>query len=437
MDDERARVIFYAALVVLTVQPINVVMQLAYGLSALKPLQIWLLENTISADDSWRPMEAAWNWLHAGGRDGGLYRTIFFEQHYKFQYAPTSLLTYAALDAVGVTPDASALNHISRVFLLATSASLGILAWLLLKRAQPDAPRPILIAFAVLAAAAALVFFPLTYGYLLGQLQVWSNAFFIFSCLALALGRRALAGALLGIVCLLKPQLALFAIWGLARRDWRFLAGLVSVGALGLALSVSLFGPLNHVAYLDVLSFMSRHSEAHLSNHSISGLLHRISGNDDGLGWNNDAYPTFSPVVYAGTLITSIALIAVGIWPKRGSRIGKTTLGSFLFAAIAFTTASPIAWEPHYGVLAPAFVVLFAAALVEPLGPGRRKTLILLALAFVFSASYLPVVRVLAHTPFLILQSYLLFAALAVMIMLARQGKTIADNMAPPERIAS
>src|SRR5690349_24775127 len=88
-SDERLRLVVYAALLVAALQPINLLIQLAYSVSALKPLQLWLLENRLVTDDSWRPMQAAWDWLRAGGPDGSLYREIFFEQKYKFQYAPT------------------------------------------------------------------------------------------------------------------------------------------------------------------------------------------------------------------------------------------------------------------------------------------------------------------------------------------------------------
>jgi hypothetical protein len=52
----------------------------------------------------------------------------------------------------------------------------------------------------------------------------------------------------------MKPQLAVFALWGALRREWRFLGGLIATGAIGLIASVALFGLHNHIAYLDALS---------------------------------------------------------------------------------------------------------------------------------------------------------------------------------------
>jgi alpha-1,2-mannosyltransferase len=220
-------------------------------------------------------------------------------------------------------------------------------------------------------------------------------------------------------VCLLKPQLGLFAIWALIRKDWRFLGGLAATGAIGLGLSVLLFGIQNHIAYLDVLSYMSRHGEGHLSNHSFNGLLHRVTGNDDGLVWSNEAFSPYNPIVHVGTLITSLALVVIGLWP-RGSTAGMNGLYQFQLAALAFTIASPMAWEPHYGVLAPMFAVLLCAVMTMPAGKARRHWLMALAATFVFAAMHLPVVGLFAHTPLMVLQSYLLFAALGVLFMLWR-----------------
>lgn len=418
--DARVRVIIGAALLVALMLPIDLAMQLVYGISSLKPLQLWLTESAWATDDSWRPMRAAYDWV-ISAPDGTLYQEIFFERRLKFQYAPTSLLPYAAIEGLGMTADPVLLNRINRVLLLASAVGVGAITWILMRRAQTTAnadPAPPLLG-ALLTAGAVFLFFPMTYGYQLGQLQVWNNALFVFACLAWVVDRRILAGVLLGLVCLLKPQLGLFAIWALIRKDWRFLIGLAATGAIGLGLSVLLFGIQNHIAYLDVLSYMSRHGEGHLSNHSFNGLLHRITGNDDGMVWSNEAFSPFNPIVYAGTLITSLAIVLIGLWP-RGPVTGLGGLLQFQLAALAFTIASPIAWEPHYGVLAPIFAALLCAMMAMPEGKPRRRWLITLGAAFVFAAMHLPVVREFAHTPLLLLQSYLLFAALGVLFMLWR-----------------
>src|SRR5262249_54295985 len=159
---------------------------------------------------------------------------IFFREHLKFQYAPTSLLPYAGLDAIGLAPEPVLLNRINRVLLLLSAIGVGALAWMLMKRLErvPGDPN-VRLAGAIVMGGAVLLFFPMTYGYQLGQLQVWSNALFIFACIAWLKERRILAGVLLGLVCLMKPQLAVFALWGLLRREWRFLGALVATGVVG------------------------------------------------------------------------------------------------------------------------------------------------------------------------------------------------------------
>ena len=422
----NVRLIVYAVLLVFGFKALSLVIQLGYGISSLKPLQLWLMEHALATDDSWRPMRAAWEWVQ-DAPDGSLYREIFFERHLKFQYAPTSLLFYSGLEGLGIDAQPVTLNRISRVLVLASALTMGMMAWLLAKCSQTREASALL---GLLAGGATLVFFPITYGYQLGQLQVWSNALFVFACLAWLLDRRIVAGVLVGLICLLKPQLGVLGLWALIRGEWRFAAGLAVTGAVGLGLSVLLFGFQNHVAYLEVLSYMARHGEAHLSNHSLNGMLHRLVGNDDGLRWSNDTFSPYHPMVYFGTLISSLALLALGLW-RRGSMSAHAGLAQLLFAALAFTIASPMAWEPHYGVLAPAFALLFAVILALPQGAAKRNWLLALACAFAFSANHLPFVSAFAHSPLIPLQSYLLLAGLGLMAMLwhmSRGSGSIAEH---------
>ena len=415
--DHRARLIMYVALLVAAFLPINLIMHLIWGISILKPLQLWLFENHLITDDSWRPMLAALDWVRTGP-DGTLYQEIFFQRNIKFQYPPTSLLPLAGIEALGLQATPFLLNVINRVLLLASAAGIGALGWILLKRQNTGDP--------LIPASAAIVFggvtffyFPMTYGYQLGQVQVWGNALFIFACLAWVLNRKVAAGVLVGLICLMKPQLALFVVWAVLRREWKFLAGGAATGAIALTLSVALFGFKNHLAYVEALQFMSRHGEAHLSNHSFNSFLHRITGNDDGLTWSNAAFSPFNPIVYAGSLIATVATLVAGLW-LRGVFEGEKSLLQFLLAALTFTIASPIAWEPHYGVLAPALVAVFCALLATPRSPARSKWLIGLAVIFVVSANHFPVVALFAHTPLILLQSYILIAGIGMMWMLWR-----------------
>src|SRR3984893_5360345 len=418
--DRRARTIAGFALLVAIFVPINLAMFYWTGVSSLKPLQLWLMVNDLTFDDSWLPMRTALNWIRTGP-DGSLYDEVFFGRHVKFQYAPTSLLPLVGLDAVGLGSDAVVLNRISRLLLLFSAVGVGTLTRILLKRSsdggQNDSLTPDLAAIVV--GGAAFLFYPLTNGYAIGQVQVWINALFIFACLAWALERRGVAGGMLGLICLLKPQFTMFVLWGVLRRELRVAAVLVATGAAGLTASVLLFGLQNNIEYLKVLSYISRHGEAVLVNQSFNGLLHRMVGNDDGLVWNMTGFPAFHPTVFVLTALSSVVILLIGLWP--GERLsGLNGLLQFQLAAVAFTIASPLVWEPNYGVLAPTFAALFCFVLAMPCGQTRRAWLVGLTVAFQIAATPLGFVRFFAHTPLLVLQSYLLFAGLGVMAMLWR-----------------
>jgi alpha-1,2-mannosyltransferase len=418
--DRWVRTIAGLALLLASFVPINLAMYYWTGVSSLKPLQLWLMVNDLAFDDSWLPMRTALNWIRTGP-DGSLYDEVFFGRHVKFQYAPTSLLPLAGLDAVGLGSDAVVLNRISRLLLLLSAVGVGTLTRILLKRSgDGELNDPLTIDLAALVVGgAAFLFYPLTYGYAIGQAQVWINALFIFSCLAWVLDRRGVAGGMIGLICLLKPQFVMFVLWGLLRREWRFAAVLVATGAAGLTASVLLFGIKNNIEYLKALSYISRHGEAILANQSFNGLLHRIVGNDDGLVWNMAGFPAFHPTVFVLTVLSSVVILLIGLWP--GERLsGLNGLVQFQLAGVAFTIASPLAWEPHYGVLAPVFAALFCFVLAMPLGQTRRAWLVGLTVAFTIAANPLGFVRFFAHTPLLVLQSYLLFAGLGVMAMLWR-----------------
>lgn len=276
-----------------------------------------------------------------------------------------------------------------------------------------------------------LFFYPVMMGYHLGQLQVWINMLFALACLAWIGNRQVLAGVLIGLVCLLKPQFGLFVLWALLRKEWRFLFAMCVTGAVGLLVSVILFGFKNHLEYISVLQFLSRHGESYWANQSLNGLLHRLAGN--GIGeWVAGEFPPFSPVIYTGTLFATIAILAFALMTRRGPT-PTASLFDFMLAALAFTAASPIAWEHHYGVLAPMIAALFAISLMRASGGQERYQTLALALCVIFIANCFVMTRELTAAPFNIAQSYLYFAALGVLALLrlrAKEGAPIAARTA-------
>src|SRR5258707_536508 len=69
----------------------------------------WLTHPGDAWADSWEPMLAALNWLHMP-QHGTLYKSVFFDEQIKFQYPPTSLLPFAAMEQLGIPLTQNSLN---------------------------------------------------------------------------------------------------------------------------------------------------------------------------------------------------------------------------------------------------------------------------------------------------------------------------------------
>ena len=79
------------------------------GHSIIRLLHWWLV--TVDGDDSWKPMRAAYLWFKQG--DGTpIYQHVFFQEHIKFQYPPSSLLIFALGERLGFSTSNHALNAI-------------------------------------------------------------------------------------------------------------------------------------------------------------------------------------------------------------------------------------------------------------------------------------------------------------------------------------
>ncbi len=340
------------------------------------------LRNPGDVDDSWGPMRAALGWFqqHADGR---LYEHIFFVDRVKFQYPPSSLLPLHTLSQWGIAPSNALLNWINFWMVLANVLAAGALAFTLARRSPGHAPRR--WQFAVVSAFGALLFCPLLKAFDLGQLQVWINALFALSALAWLLGRKQLAGVLIGLICLLKPQFVLFMVWGLLRREWRFVAGWGAVAAVGGVASLAVFGIQNHLDYLAVLRALSRTGEAFIGNQSINGLLNRLLATDATPAlWKIHEFPEFNPIVYGGTLVTSALIIGAALFvPLRGK--GASGLLDFLGAALSFTMASPIAWEHHYGILPVIYIAMMFVLLNRSASRARTFGLVTLLVSYIFT----------------------------------------------------
>ncbi|HSH03822.1 MAG TPA: glycosyltransferase family 87 protein [Anaerolineae bacterium] len=393
---------------------------LSVGETVLESTHIWYHTRLWDKEqyDSWAPMGDAYR-LSQDEPDALLYSIIFFERQTKFQYPPTSLLVQKVMDwwQPEGWPWTKQLNQVS--WWLVGGTVLVVAGIFVVRWRQGAVAKEQMVVWWVLPAVMlmAVSFYPMLRAFRLGQIQVWIN--FLAAVLVLAWLWRAefVAGIVVGLICLMKPQYGLIYIWGVLRKRWRFaVAGAVS-GGVGSLLSLWIFGWRNHWDYLPTLSYMSRHGEVFFPNQSVNGLLNRWLLNGDPLGFQPNAFAPYEPVVYVGTLVSSLLLVGACLyWPRGlGETEKKGGVIELCIALLSGTMASPIAWEHHYGVLLPIFALLLAEGYVRGWGPRRW---LVLAVAYLLSCNlYLPVNR-LAYTSWNWLLSYLFWGALMVLGLL-------------------
>jgi hypothetical protein len=334
-------------------------------------------------NDSWMPMRKAWEWVRAP-HHGTLYQEIFFHQHVKFQYPPSSLLVFALPEALHIAISDRLLNWIGWLAVIVEAAATGALVHVVSRGTEWARRMPRLhVAVAMAAGLAVFSFHSVLWAFSLGQIQAWLNAAFALAALAYCGGRQRTAGALIGVICLIKPQFALFALWAALRGKRQFLAGLAVVVAAGLAMSLAWFGWTNHVDYLSAIAFMNRHGEAYYPNSAVNGVMNRLLGNDDPFTVDKAAFPPFHPLVYYVGLATSVALIAFALLFRRKRDEGPF---GFLAAAVVFTIASPIAWTHHLGILPPVFAFLAVTLIARP----HALAAAVLGFAYLASAIFIP-----------------------------------------------
>lgn len=311
--------------------------------------------------DSWSYMVLGdWAWLHHPKR---IYETAFFQHNIRFIYPPVSLLAYRAWFAaryVGIHPF-TALKITLLLSLLGTWAVAGEFFLSLfpadvLKTSSAKERWTIRCLIAVLI----YTFLPLVNAFFLGQVQTILNFLLIASAFLWLRNRRIAPGILIGLGCWLKPQMALFLVWGLLRRQWSFAVSLGSMLVIGFILSLAIFGIHNSAEYLVVLRYLGRHGDALFTNQSLNGLLHRQMHVGSPVTWFY-GYPPYNRAIYLATLISSaVLLIAALVVPAR--RGMTATPVDFLLFAMAAVMASPIAWEHHYGIFFLVFLLWMPSA---------------------------------------------------------------------------
>lgn len=377
-----------------------------------------------SGDDSWGPMAIALEYLAEPG-EKPLYSAVFFDGEVKFQYPPSALFGLLGLEALwpGHVRTADGMSFggwpsindlVGWIFVaISAIASAAIFEFKLQQMHGDQDWHRLRWLRCVLIAALTITFYPIAKAFTLGQIQVWINGIFALAVLFWIIRRPALCGGLLGLICLMKPHYGLLFVWASLQREWRFVGAGMVIGAIGGLASIAVFGLSNHIDYLRVLSFISERGEAYYANQSVNGLLNRLMSL-----WSPDLYtvsefggsqfPPYNPWVYWPSLITSLIILILVLRPGRE----PDRSDGFASAAASVTIASPIAWEHHYGIFLPLFMLMFPIAL------GDRKRLVWLAVSYVLIATQISAVRLLAPSVLNVFQSYTLAGALIFLLQL-------------------
>jgi len=366
-------------------------------------------------EDSWGPMYKAI--LHLREKpDIPIYSELFFAEQTKFQYPLSSLLPLDLLQRIADIAQETlfkVLNMASWGFVILS----GIALWLILREShrKTTGAQEISTSSLIPTVAIAITFYPLAKSYTLGQIQTTITLLVSLSLLAWQWEKTWVAGFLMGICCAIKPQWGAVILWGLLRKEWKFVAASsITFGGLTLA-SIGMYGFQNYIDYLPVISFLGKHGESFYPNQSVNGLMNRLLFNGNNLHWLANGFPPFNPTVYVVTVTAAILILGFALFWKMNKKADAIDLALLI---LSLTISSPIAWEHHYGILLPIF------ALIAPICVSHkvvgRYTLAYLLIAFFLTSQRLNFTRVFADTYLNFLQSYLFFGAVIVLWLLYR-----------------
>jgi len=262
-------------------------------------------------------------------------------------------------------------------------------------------------------------------------MQLALGLLFLAACYAKMSNRPGLAGGLIGLAGMTKPQFLPLAVLALFRRDWRFSAVLLAVAVLMTILSVLLYGWYNHLDYLKVLSFLSRRGEYQHLNQSIGGLLdrwlyHGPSLDRDPLGAiPQSAFPPYIPAVYFTVLATSLVFLVLPFVVTVKGKDATSELIGFCMAATLFTMASPIAWVHHFNVLLPGYAVAIKAAFDRWQGGRLYFSLCLIGVSAVLVGYPIVPASAVTDPARNILQSHVLFGACILVVVFLQEAVVV------------
>jgi hypothetical protein len=203
-------------------------------------------------------------------------------------------------------------------------------------------------------------------------------------------------------------------LWKETRFSVGILASLLPIAAI----SLLRYGLGNHLDYLNVLAFLSRNGEGFFANNSINGILHSYFSQSINLHWESSALTSYIPIVYAGTAAASLLAVGLVIFPPLLWRDRRPGIADFCAVSICTVVGSPVAWEQHYGILLPIYLVALRCALGMSAGYRRSIAFAAILLSWILVADFIPFAHLLAQTPFRFVQAHCFFGALLLLALL-------------------
>jgi alpha-1,2-mannosyltransferase len=401
-----AWILFFAAVVAL----LSSVVLLPFGDKTIKSTEAFIIP--AQANDSWNAMRVALENFKAKP-DESIYR-VFFDREFKFQYPPSSLMFSYCVSQI--TPGYVMVEKVI------TWLSVLIMMFFVIKIYTH------FFKFSWLAAGSLvilmLLYYPMMKAQHLGQIQAWINAMFAALFYFHIKGKLRIAGVLLGLICLIKPQCVVIAVWALIRNKKDMFFAFLAVTVAGTLAAVAIFGMQNHFDYLKVLSILSKHGEVYYPNQSLNGLLNRVFLDHQILDFSHRFLPPHNPIVYYASLIfAGVLFLSALVVPHRS----RGTL-DLCIIAITTTVISPIAWEHHYGILFPIYVFVFWGLLKTG---ASRWTWIFFGLSYFMCSHFFKMLNYLAYVPIAnLLLSYLFFGALILLAICYKSIGRIRDERA-------
>ena len=352
--------------------------------------------------DSWLYLYRASHYLHKNQEN--IYAELYFKRGMKFQYPPTCLLFVEPFKKMTVHEFIKMANTISWVIVFISIFFLADIFSLSLRHFAPEKsglfggfPARFFVSFCF-----ATGFYPLISSYGLGQIQTIIYFLFTIAIWLWLKGKGPFAGFPIGLSSLIKPQAALYLLWGLIRKKYKFVVlWAVPVMILG-CISILTYGWHHHIEYIRYLYFISKHGESYYQNQSLNGLLYRVLDIGSNVYPSNHHYAPYNFWVHMGNYVAFILFIFPALIIGRQERGLRDEVLDFSIACLSFTMASPITWIHHYSIMLPLYALVFPMVMTTE---HKKIHLGILALSYFLCSNLMYVTNYFSHSKYSFIQS--------------------------------